>query len=293
MDDFLTLGPPASPVCYNNLHTCVRLCKQLGPPLHPDKLEGPSTRLTILGIELDSETLQARLPAEKRDRIVALLNEWSAKRFCKRLELSSLSGHLHHACKVAPQGRTFLCRMIDLLCAFCRDDHPIRLNQEFRRDLTWWQDLFQTWDGLSFFLYAIVGPSRGLPGLVRCSWLIGLWSYFQIPLVLWCLVSGTKLAIHSLQGALSYCSGDNESVVAVLKSGTSRDKNLMVLLRNLTMLAIRHSFSFTASSVRGKANPIADAPSRFQFQRFRRLAPHADSIPSPIPASLLAALQMP
>ena len=67
LDDFLTLGPPSSPVCHNNLQTCVRLCKQLGLPLHPDKLEGPATRLTFLGIELDPETLQAHLPAEKRD----------------------------------------------------------------------------------------------------------------------------------------------------------------------------------------------------------------------------------
>ena len=75
------MGPTSLPVCHNNLQTSVRLCKQLGLPFHPDKLEGPATRLTILGIELDSETLQARLPAEKRDRIVTLLNEWSAKHF--------------------------------------------------------------------------------------------------------------------------------------------------------------------------------------------------------------------
>ena len=77
LDDFLTLGPPSSPVCHNNLQTCVRLCKQFCPPRHPDKLEGPETLLTILGIELVSETLQAHLLAEKRDRIVTLLDEWS------------------------------------------------------------------------------------------------------------------------------------------------------------------------------------------------------------------------
>ena len=59
---------------------------------------------------------------------------------------------------------------------------------------------------------------------------------------------------------------DNESVVAVLSVGTSRDPKLMVLLRFLALLAVRHSFSFKASSVPGKANPVADALSRFQFQ---------------------------
>ena len=54
LDDFLTMGPPASPVCYNNLQACIQLCSKLGLPLHPDKLEGPSTCLSILGIELDT-----------------------------------------------------------------------------------------------------------------------------------------------------------------------------------------------------------------------------------------------
>ena len=81
LDDFLPLGPPSLPVHHNNLQTCVCLCKQLGLPLHPGKLEGPVTRNTILGIELDSETLQARLLAEKRDRIDTLLDECSAKTF--------------------------------------------------------------------------------------------------------------------------------------------------------------------------------------------------------------------
>lgn len=137
LDDFHTLGPPNSPVCQNNLDTCVRLFKDWGIPLHPDKLEGPSTCLTVLGIELDSLALQARLPQDKFERIVALLDTWSSKQHCTRKELESLIGNLQHACKVIPQGRTFLRRMINLLSAFRRDDHPIRLNLEFRLDLAW------------------------------------------------------------------------------------------------------------------------------------------------------------
>ena len=141
LDDFLTLGPPASSVCYNNLQACIQLCSKLDLPLHPDKLEGPSTCLSILGIELDSIRLQARLPTDKRERIVTLLKSWSGKRFCRRRELESLIGHLYHACKITPQGRTFLRRIINLLCTFRCDDHPIHLNQEFHLDLTWWREL--------------------------------------------------------------------------------------------------------------------------------------------------------
>ena len=44
--------------------------------------------------------------------------------------------------------------------------------------------------------------------------------------------------------------------------------------------------------VRGKSNPIADSLSRFQFQCFRRLASHADSIPTQIPQQLLSDLDL-
>lgn len=76
----------------------------------------------------------------------------------------------------------------------------------------------------------------------------------------------------------------NESVVAVLKSGSSRDQHLMGLVRHLSLLAMCHSFMFTASSARSSANPVADSLSRFQFQRFR-LAPQADLTPCVIPES--------
>ena len=84
---------------------------------------------------------------------------------------------------------------------------------------------------------------------------------------------------------------DNCSVVEILWSGTSRAPTIMSLGRYLSLLAAHHSFSFTASPVRGKSNPIADSPSHFQFQRFRRLASHAGSIPTHIPQQLLLDLE--
>ena len=52
LDDFHTLGPPGSSVCQHNLDRSIDCFSKLGIPLHPDKLEGPSTCLIILGIEL-------------------------------------------------------------------------------------------------------------------------------------------------------------------------------------------------------------------------------------------------
>ena len=85
---------------------------------------------------------------------------------------------------------------------------------------------------------------------------------------------------------------DNRSVVDILRSGTSRSPTIMSLVRYLSLLAARHSFSFTASPVRGKSNPIADSLPRFKFQHFRRLALHADSIPTQVSQQLLSDLEL-
>ena len=56
---------------------------------------------------------------------------------------------------------------------------------------------------------------------------------------------------------VEFCS-DNTAVVEVLRSDTSRDSNLMVLLRHLSLLVARHSFA--ARYVPGKSNGIVEAP---------------------------------
>ena len=38
---------------------------ELGIPIEPDKSEGQTTTLTVLGIEVDTEEMQLRLPADK------------------------------------------------------------------------------------------------------------------------------------------------------------------------------------------------------------------------------------
>ena len=100
LDDFIMAGPPGSDQCARNLQTSLAVCRSLGLPLHPDKCIAPSTRLVVLGIELDSLEQSARLPAEKLAALQELIQSWRSRRWCTRHQLESLIGHLHHAAKV-------------------------------------------------------------------------------------------------------------------------------------------------------------------------------------------------
>ena len=140
LDDFIVIGPPQSPVCAQAMATLDQACATLGIPIAEHKWDGPTACLTFLGIEVDTMASQLRLPADKLQRLKECLDGWSDKRTCGRRELESLIGLLNHACKVLRPGRPFLRRMIDLLHSVPMHPlkpHPIRLNRQFRSDLTW------------------------------------------------------------------------------------------------------------------------------------------------------------
>ena len=150
LDDFITAGPPQSFQCAYNLNTAISVCHRLGLPLHANKCVGPATSMTILGIELDSVNQVARLPEDKLVALRELIHSWMPRRWCRKRELESLIGHLHHAAKVVWPGRAFLRRFIDLLCCFRNKDHPVWINQEFRLDLQWWQQFLASWHRVGF-----------------------------------------------------------------------------------------------------------------------------------------------
>ena len=51
LDDFIILGPANDSSCRRGLDVVLELCERLGVPLAMEKLEGPTTCLTFLGIE--------------------------------------------------------------------------------------------------------------------------------------------------------------------------------------------------------------------------------------------------
>ncbi len=63
LDDFILLGPPGTSHCLEYLHRLEAECHLLGIPL---AAEGPTTCLTFLGIEIDSEAAQLASTARPR-----------------------------------------------------------------------------------------------------------------------------------------------------------------------------------------------------------------------------------
>ena len=65
LNDFWTAGPANSTQCASNLAKIQDVFHKLGVPIPPDKLEGPTTYITYLEIEIDSVAQIIRLPPPK------------------------------------------------------------------------------------------------------------------------------------------------------------------------------------------------------------------------------------
>ena len=137
LDDFLFMGTPGSLSCARALQITLDTCSQLGVPVATHKTEGPVSRLTFLGIKIDTQEMTLSLPEEKQTRILGLVLSWRSKQTASKRELQSLIGHLSHAAMVVLPGRMFLRQMIDLMKTAKHPSHHIRLTAGFRSDLHW------------------------------------------------------------------------------------------------------------------------------------------------------------
>ena len=130
-----TLFTPYSRTCQQSLTSMLLTFRNLPIPIAGDKTQGPCTALEFMGIILDSEKMEARLPPVKVERIQTSLASFQRRKSCTLMELQSLIGTLNFACKIIPPGRPFLQRMIALTRKVSKSHHHISLGSGFFKDL--------------------------------------------------------------------------------------------------------------------------------------------------------------
>ena len=84
-----------------------------------------------MGILLDSNKMEARLPVDKLICLQAALGQWAIWKSATLQELQSLLGTLQFACKIIAPGRPFLQCIIHLTKGIKFPHWHIRLNRPF------------------------------------------------------------------------------------------------------------------------------------------------------------------
>ena len=300
------MGSPASCVCQQRLDTVKQVCDILGVSLALEKVEGPATSLSFLGITLDTVKMEAQLPQDKLQRLQALVAEWLKKKKATKRHILSLVGQLQHATKVIRHGRTFVARLYSTAAKVQQMDFFTCLNREFHSDVWWWHVFLQYWNGISLLkrttdhiptdivIQTDASGSWGCGGFFLGKWLqwkwpsdwisVGIMPKELTPIVLSCAVWGKSL---SQQRVLFQC--DNQSVVAAIQKGSSKDSSAMHLLRCLWF----YDIDIIITHIPGVSNATADHLSRNNLSSFFSLNPQAEQYPTPLPPSLLRIIALP
>jgi hypothetical protein len=168
-----------------------------------------------------------------------------------------------------------------------------------------WYTFLDQWNGISFFiddniviaadfdLYTDASSTIGFGGYFRNKWVQGKWpklvidesfsmAYLELyPIVIASVLWGSDWAGKRI---LFHC--DNSSTVCIIKKGRSKSREIMSLIRRLTMCSAKYNFVVHAVHLPGKYNNIGDALSRYQMKGFREHAPQALPKHCPFPSPL-------
>ncbi|XP_011406708.1 PREDICTED: uncharacterized protein LOC105314309 [Amphimedon queenslandica] len=269
----------------------------LGLPLEPKKTVGPKQQITFLGIEIDSITMEVRLPQEKLTELLELLEAWLDRKHCTKDNLESLTGKLQFASRVVRPGRCFLQHFYAAIAVARKKAEVMRVNKTVRADIRWWHTFAQEWNGTSLLwscgklkvdeeVWSDASGGWGYGAWWRKHWLSVPWTtilqeaqkdYIEedsiavrelIPVVVAAAIWGREW-----RGKLIQFNSDNMAVVEVVNKRYSSKVMLMHLLRCLVFFAAKESFWFSAQHVPGINNGRADALSRGEIHRFHFYSP--------------------
>lgn len=124
----------------------------MGVELAAAKTEGPTNKLTFLGVELYSMQQCSRLLADKLATLKQFLLQ--AKQIYPReftlQKLQVLVGHLNFVCRVVAPGRAFLRHLCNTIIELLSPWHRVQVTGDKKGDMGVWLSFLKGFNGISF-----------------------------------------------------------------------------------------------------------------------------------------------
>jgi len=124
VDDFLAIFPRSAASDAPNRYKgdFSQICSDLGFRVKEEKNEEGHC-IRFLGIDIDTEAMEARLPPDKHEKTTALVNSTLAQHSVTNRSLETTMGFLSFGSKVVRASRPFLRQLYDALMATSQTHH--------------------------------------------------------------------------------------------------------------------------------------------------------------------------
>ena len=294
LDDFLVISDSKA-ACAEALSVLIQLLQKFGFAIHWGKVIDPTTRITFLGVELDSLTMSLRLPNDKLLSLKQELQSFTSRKRATRRQLQSIAGRLSWAAGVVRGGRVFLRRIFNQISMLRHNSHRTLLTGEVCKDFLWWSKFLETFNGRSTVLEHTPietvftdACDEAAGGVFGGDWFHFNWSHDWPKAKTFHInekeVIAVAIAAHRWAPYWSskkiIVQSDNTVTVAAINKGTARNSEIMKCLRSLFWLSATHNFHLTAQFIPGIRNVAADSASRLHLPGYlHRLLPFIDRTP--------------
>ena len=137
LDDFLFISTGYN-ACRQDMSSFIALCESAGVPIAHDQTAGPAQVLEFLGVTVDVPGECARLPNDKVEWCLALLEGANTSRHVTLVHLQQLVGHLNFTCRAVVPGPPFLAAMYSVMKKISKPHHKAWLSALAKQDLVIW-----------------------------------------------------------------------------------------------------------------------------------------------------------
>ena len=297
LDDFLTISNSLEEAIVTR-DLVVSTLRFLGFHVAFHKLTFPSKCVTYLGIILDTDRKELRLPEGKLQKLVDLLEGHLQKRRISKNGLESIGGLLSHCSHLAKGGKMFCRNTYDLYKKLIVGNKRfIDLSQEVIEDINWWVRIFPFFNGTvkmfnqDFELPMVSDSSlKGFAVFLGRDWVAGTWSDSEhIPLSsgcghigfrpvwdffnpsnineleLWPIVVGLKRWVNLFRDKQIHVFTDNTQVMFMLMNGCSTNPTCNSWLKEIFWLCAVYNISLRPKYISTKSNLVADTLSRLPY----------------------------
>lgn len=273
IDDLIILSPDKEKAD-RDLEVAQKLLRDLGLPEAPDKVQSPSTRVTWLGVVIDSEKMSISVPQDKLSEVRSCVAAALKLKTMTKKHLQSVIGKLIHVAKCIKPARLFVSRLLEALRGMKKKF--LRVTSEMKQDLMWFSEFSAHWNGVG--LINVSEPSMNIfvdasgSGIGATD---GRTAYGGQVSPMWDPAENiSELEAVNLVVALQtfltdadrgrhikvFC--DNMATVEVCTTGRGRNQIILDCARNIWMVQALLDIKITYEHIAGTKNVFADALSR-------------------------------